>query len=320
MMNVRAVGVLWLCILSTAVAAQSFPAKPLHLIVPYSVGTPPDILGRIAASHLQASLGEAVVVENRPGAAGTIGLAELARQPADGHTLLAVAMPTSVAPALYPAAKIDLARDFQAVGQMVFSYNVLVVHPDVRAKNVKELVGLLKAQPGRLSFGSGGNGTPAHLSGELFIQQTGAKAQHVPYNQLPQAVGDLVAGRVQFMFLASAAAVGQVKAGALRPLAVTGAKRIEPIAEVPTMIEAGFTDFVIRDWQGLIVKGGTPRAIVERLNTELNNGMRNPDVRAQLAKMGAEPATGTPRAFDDLIASEVQRWGRLVNTVGIRPD
>src|SRR3989441_2963767 len=163
-----------LCLVSAAAAAQGFPAKPLRLIVPYSVGTPPDIVGRIAAAHLQAALGEPLVVDNRPGAAGTIGLAELARQPADGYTLLAIAMPTSVAPALYPGSKLDLEHDFQAVGQMVFSYNVLVEHPAVSARSVIELVALLKAQPGQYSFGSGGNGTPAHLSGELFRQQTGA--------------------------------------------------------------------------------------------------------------------------------------------------
>ena len=165
------------CLFSAALGAQDFPAKPLRMIVPYSVGTPPDLVGRIAAARMQASLGQQLVVDNRPGAAGTIGLAELARQPADGYTLLAIAMPTSVAPALYPESRLDLARDFQAVGQMVFSYNVLVAHPGVPARTVKELVALLKAHAGEYSFGSGGSGTPAHLSGELFRQEAGVSAR-----------------------------------------------------------------------------------------------------------------------------------------------
>jgi len=305
---------------AAAAQAQGFPDKPLRMIVPYSVGSPPDILGRIAASRLQAGLGQPVVVENRPGAAGTIGLAELSHQPADGYTLLALAMPSSVAPALYPQSGNDLERDCRAVGQMVFSYNVLVVHPDVPARSVAGLVAALKANPGRYSFGSGGNGTPAHLAGELFRQETGAAAQHVPYNQLPQAVADLVAGRLQFMFLASAAAVPQVAARRLRALAVTGPRRLEVLKDTPTMVEAGFPDFLIRDWQGLVVRAGTPDGVVERLNAELNRAMALPEVRAQLGKIGAEPATGSARAFDELIASEVRRWGRLVKEAGIKPD
>ncbi len=309
-----------LCALPVLSAAQGFPEKPLRLIVPYSVGAPPDILGRIAATGMQAGLGQPVVVENRPGAAGTIGLAELAREPADGSTLLALAMPSAVAPALYPQAQLDLARDTRAVGQMVFSYNVLVVHPDVPARRVGELVALLKARGREYAFGSGGNGTPAHLAGELFKQQAGVAAQHVPYNQLPQAVADLVAGRLQFMFLASAAAVPQVAAGKLRALAVTGPARLGVLQDVPTMVESGYPQLVIRDWQGLIVKAGTPAAVVARLNAELNRAMRAPQVGEQLRKMGAEPATGTPADFDRLVAAEVQRWGRLVKSARLRPD
>jgi tripartite-type tricarboxylate transporter receptor subunit TctC len=305
---------------ATLPCAQGYPERPLHLLVPYSVGTPPDLLGRIAAAQLQAGLGQPVVVDNRPGAAGTIGLAELARQPADGYTLLALAMPTSVAPALYPQAKLDLSRDTRAVGQMVFSYNVLVAHPAVPAASVAELIALLKAQPGKLSYGSGGNGTPAHLAGELFRSRAGVSAQHVPYNVLPQAVGDLVAGRLEFMFLASAPALAQVGAGKLRALAVTGPKRLAILGNVPTMDEAGFADFLVRDWQGLIVRAGTPPQIVQRLNAELNRGMAVLEVRAKLENMGAEPAPGTPRAFDELIAAEVKRWGALVQSAGIKPD
>jgi tripartite-type tricarboxylate transporter receptor subunit TctC len=299
--------------------AQSFPSKPLRLIVPYSVGTPPDILGRIAAERMQGPLGQPIVVENRPGATGTIGLTELVRQPADGYTLLAMPMPVSVAPALYPELKVDLGKDITPIGQMAWSYNVLVVHPQVQATNVGELVALLKNQS-KFSFGSGGNGTPAHLAGELFKQQAKVSAQHVPYVQFPQAIGDLVAGRLQFMFLAAAPAVAQVNGGKLRPLAVTGPARLEAVKDVPTMTEAGFPDFVMRDWQGIIARAGTPREAIQTLNSALNRAMALPEVRAQLAKMGNDPATGTPQQFGELIAADAERWGRLVKAAGIKVD
>jgi tripartite-type tricarboxylate transporter receptor subunit TctC len=309
-----------LAALAATTFAQSFPSKPLRLIVPYSVGTPPDILGRIAADRMQGPLGQPIVVENRPGATGTIGLAELMRQPADGYTLLAMPMPVSVAPALYPDLKVDLRKDIAPIGQMAWSYNVLVVHPQVPAKNVADLVALLKAQPEKFSFGSGGNGTPAHLAGELFKQQAKVSAQHVPYVQFPQAIGDLVAGRLQFMFLAAAPAVAQVNGGKLRPLAVTGPERLEALKDVPTMTQAGFPQFVMRDWQGLIVRAGTPRAAVQALNSALNRAVALPEVRAQLGKMGNDPASGTPEEFGELIDADAERWGRLVKAAGIKVD
>jgi tripartite-type tricarboxylate transporter receptor subunit TctC len=300
--------------------AQSYPSKPLRLIVPYSVGTPPDILGRIAAEHMQGPLGQPIVVENRPGATGTIGLTELLRQPADGYTLLAMPMPVSVAPALYPELKVDLAKDIAPIGQMAWSYNVLVVHPEVQAKNVAELVALLKSQPNKLSFGSGGNGTPAHLAGELFKQQAKVSAVHVPYVKFPQAIGDLVAGRLQFMFLAAAPAVAQVRGGKLQALAVTGRERLDALTDVPTMVEAGFPQFVMRDWQGIIARAGTPREAVQRLNAALDRAMALPQVRAQLAKMGNDAATGTPQQFGELIAADAQRWAGVVKAAGIKVD
>ena len=317
---IRSVAALALAIVPATTFAQTFPSKPLRLIVPYSVGTPPDILGRIVADRMQGTLGQPIVVENRPGATGTIGLAELARQPADGYTVLAMPMPVSVAPVLYPDLKLDLTRDLAPVGQMAWSCNVRVVHPEVQAQRVAELVAVLKAQPNKLSFGSGGNGTPAHLAGELFKLQAGVSALHVPYVQFPQAIGDLVAGRLQFMFLASAPAVAQISAGKLRPLAVTGPARLEVLKDVPTMTEAGFPEFVMRDWQGLVVRAGTPRDSINALNVALNRTIALPEVRALLAKIGNEAAGGTPEQFGQLIALDSERWARLVRTAGIKVD
>jgi len=311
---------LGLALLCSAATAQTYPAKPIRLIVPYSAGSPPDSVGRIAAAELQFALQRTFIVENRPGAAGLIGLTELARAPADGYTFLALAMPSAVAPALYPDAKLDLPRDFAALGQVSFSYNVLVAPSSVGASSVADLIALLKSEPGRYSFGSGGNGTPAHLAGELFKQETGVVAQHVPYNQLPQAVADLVSGRLHFMFLASAPALPHIQTRRLRALAVTGPKHLDVLQNTPTMIEAGFPDFVIRDWVGLIARAGTPRAVIERVNAELNRVMAHPEQHAQIGRMGAEVATGTPQAFDELIAAEVKRYARLVKSAGVKPD
>lgn len=303
---------------SALAPGQQFPTRPLRVLVPFSVGTPPDILGRIVADRMQ--LGQPVVVENRPGATGTIALAELLRQPADGHTLLAMPMPVSVAPALYPRLGLDLVRDLEPIGQIAWSYNVLVVHPEIAAKTVHDLVALLKAKPRHFSFASGGNGTPAHLAGELLKQRADVSALHVPYVQFPQAIGDLIAGRVDFMFLAAAPAVPQITAGKIRPLAVTGVQRLATLKEVPTMVEAGYADFIVRDWQGLVVRAGTPPETVIRLNAELNRIVAQAEVRAQLAKMANDPAGGTPAQFGALIALDIERWTRLVQASGIKVD
>jgi len=300
--------------------AQSYPSRPIRILVPFSVGTPPDIVSRIVSERLQAALGQTIIVENRTGATGTIAMSELARQPADGYTALTMPMPLAVAPALYPNFALDVRKDFEPVGQMVWSYNALVVHPSVPAMSVKQLVDLLRQKPGQLSFASGGNGTPAHLAGELFKQQTGISAIHVPYVQFPQAVGDVVAGRVQFMFIATGTAIPQIAAGKMRALAVTGPSRVAALEDVPTMTQEGFPDFVVRDWQGLIVRAGTPREIVGRLNAELGKVMALAEVHAALAKLGNEPAHGTPQQLGALINSEVERWARVVQAAGIKID
>ena len=303
-----------------AVTAQTYPTKPIRAIVPYSVGTPPDIVTRLVADRMTAGLGQPVLVENRPGATGTVGLSEFARQPPDGYTLYNMLLPVSVAPALYPNLQLDFRKIMEPVGQFTWYYNVLVVHPDVKATNVRELVDLLKAGQNNYSFASGGNGTPAHLSGELFKLQAGVKATHVPYNQFPQGIADLVAGRVQFMFLTSSVSVPLIQSGKLRAMASTGLDRPAALPAIPTMIEEGYKDFVVRGWDGLVVRTGTPPAIIERLNAELAKAVGTPEVRARFANLGVEPVSGSPTDFGDLIAAEVDRWGRVVRDAAIKAD
>ena len=264
--------------------------------MPFAFGTPADLAARIAAAALQERLARTVLVDDQPGASA---FAEVAAAPADGYTLLAIAMPIAV----------DPSRDFTAVGQITVTDYVLVAHRSMAAASVSQLVASLKAEPGRYRFGSGGNGTLTHLAGELFKRAAGIDAQHVAYKQLGVAVGDLAVGRLQFMFLPTAPALPHIKSGALRPLAVTGPQRLEILKETPTMIEAGFADFVVRDWVGFVVRKGTPQPIIERLNAELARGLADPDYRTQLGRMGTQVATGTPRAFDALLAAEVERWG-----------
>ncbi|WP_447922243.1 Bug family tripartite tricarboxylate transporter substrate binding protein [Achromobacter aegrifaciens] len=297
-----------------------FPTKPIRTIVPYSVGTPPDVVTRIIAAKMTTSLGQSVYVENRPGATGTVGLAELLRQPPDGYTIMTMLQPISVAPALYPGLTVDLARDLGAVGQFTSYCNVLAVHPSIPAKTAAELVALLKARPNDYNFGSGGSGTPAHLAGELFKQQAGVSATHVPYNQFPQAVGDLLQGRLQFMFVTSSVIVPHIQTGRVRALAVTGTKRISALPDVPTMIEAGFPDFDVSGWDGFVVRSGTPEPIITRLNRELAKAVKSPDVTDRFQALGVDPVTGGPTQFSELIAAESKRWGSLVRSAGIKAE
>ena len=299
-------------------AAQPFPAKPLKIVVGTAVGTPIDILSRVVADKLAAQLGQPVVVENRVGAGGTVGSQEVLRQPSDGYTLMNVYMPMTVVQTIMADINYNLVKDFTPVGQFAWSYNVLAVHPSVGANTPRELAELMRSQPGKFSFPSGGPGTPAQLSGELFKMETKTEALHVPYAQFPQAISDLVAGRHQFMFGATPPLIPQINGGKLRALAVTGPQRLAALKDVPTMVESGYPDFVVRDWQGIAAKAGTPRDVVMRINGALAKVLELVDVRQAFGKLGADTAGGTPEEFGKLIAVEIERWGRVAKAANIK--
>ena len=305
--------------LASAAMAQTYPSKTIRMVVPWPPGTPADVSGRIVAEKMSAALGKPIVVDNKPGAAGTIGMADALRQPADGHTLYLLSSASLVAPLLFPAQSIQFSQ-LEPVGHMAWSYNVLVTPVTSGLKGPADIVQTAKAKPGTLSFASGGNGTPAHLAGELFKQQTGTVTTHVPYNQFGLAIGDLIADRTNFMFLTASAAIPQIQGGKLKAMAVTGAKRLPALKEVPTMAEQGFADFVLRSFDGMMVKAGTPKEVVERLNTELNKVLNLPEVRDRLGALALETEPMNSSQFGGVIAAETEKWQRIGRAAQIKAD
>jgi tripartite-type tricarboxylate transporter receptor subunit TctC len=298
--------------------AQVFPSGTIRIVVPTAPSTPPDIISRVIAAELANSEGWKVIVENRPGAVMTIAGSDVLKQPADGTSIYAMSVPVTAAPAFLPNMPFQLAKDFAPVIKIATSYNVLVVNPAVAAKSVSELVSLIQNQPDKLTFSSGGFGTPAHLIGEMFKLRTGVRATHVPYQQFPQAIGDLINGTNHYMFITSLPVIELIEAGKLRALAITGPKRLPVLKDVPTIVEQGFPDLVVEDWVGFAVKSGTPSEIVMRLNTAINKALATPQVREAFAKLGAEPAGGTPAAYGELLNSQIAHWVKVVNASGMK--
>lgn len=299
-------------------AAQSYPSSMIRIIGGTAAGTPPDIVSRVIASDLGESEGWRVIMENKPGAIQTIGAAEVLKQPADGYTMLAIALPSAAAPALLPNVSFRLDMDFAPVIKLATAYHVLVVNPSVPAKTLPELVALLKEQPDKLTFSSGGFGTPAHLAGEMFKLQTGVRATHVPYGALPRAIADLLNGTNQYQFISPLPVLDLIAAGKLRALAVTAPTRIGALKDVPTVGEAGFPDLIIQDWFGFLVKSGTPSEIIVRLNEAINKSLTTPRVREAIAKLAAEPAGGTPAEFGQFLGAQLTHWSKVVQQSGIK--
>jgi tripartite-type tricarboxylate transporter receptor subunit TctC len=298
--------------------AQSYPSRPIRIIVPTSVSTPPDIVSRIVASALSESQGWSVVVENRPGAVQTLGAGEALKQPADGYTIMAVGVPLTAAQSLVPNIGFHVATDFAPIVKLTASGNVLVVNPSVPAKTVAELVAYLKDNPDKVTYSSGGFGTPAHLIGELFKLQTGVRVTHVPYNDFPRAITDLLQGVNAYQFMTVLPVVGFIKSGQLRALAVTSPKRVPALPDVPTIAEAGYPALTSEDWVGFSVKAGTPPDVIVRVNQAVNTVLKSPKVREALEKIGSEPAGGTPAEFGVLVKSQVALWAKVVDDAGLK--
>ena len=301
-----------------AAQAETYPSNVIRIVVPTGPGTPPDIIGRVIAAELSESEGWRTVVENKPGALQTIGMAEVLKQPADGYTVYSMSVPTAAVPALMPNLGMRPDVDFVPIVKLSKSYNALVVTPSFPARSLAELVAVLRQNPGKYNFSSAGFGTPAHLIGEMFKLQTGIQAVHVPYQQSQQRLGDLLNGTNHFDFLATVSVGDFVETGRLRALGVTATDRVVGLKDVPTVVEQGFPALVVEDYVGLAVKRGTPDDVVVTLNKAVNKALQKPKVVETFAKLGAVPAGGTAEAFGTFIQEQIVYWGKVIQESGIK--
>ena len=317
-------GLMALLALPAATVAQSaapYPSKPIRLIVPYAPGGATDIIGRAAAQELTRLMGQSVTVENRPGAGGNVGAESVARSAADGYTLLV--SPSSlhgITPFLFSKLSYDPNKDLAPIIVLGSFANVLVVNPEIKATTVSELVSLIRAQPGKFSFASSGNGTTIHLSGEMFRTMQNLDIAHVPYKGSGPALTDLIGGQVQLMFDNIPSAISQIRAGRLRALATTGPTRSAALPELPTMIEAGLPNYVATAWFGLVAPAGTPKELIARLNAEGQRVAKSPEFIKRMNDLGYDIVGGTSEQMAAMIQDEIKRWGPLVKAAGAKID
>jgi tripartite-type tricarboxylate transporter receptor subunit TctC len=302
-------------------AADPYPTKPIRIIVPFPPGGPADALARTVGDRLAQSMGQSVVIDNRPGAGGNIGMELGAKAAPDGHTLiLAPAGNLTVNPSLYRNVPYDVGRDFAPVTVIAAVPNVLVVNPQLPASNLGELIAYAKANPGKLNYSSPGPGSGAHLAGELLRSSAGIDIMHVPYNGIAPAVTAVVSGDVQIMFAGSPSALPQAASGKLRAIAVASAKRIAAAPSIPTMDESGLPGFDVTSWYSIVAPAGTPPAVVDRLQKEIARALDNAEVKAKLAALGAEPVGNSPAEFAAMIKVEAAKWGKIVKDANIRVE
>ena len=301
-------------------SAASYPVKPIRMIVAVPPGGPADTLSRLIAPRLTEALGQTIVIDNRPGANGNIAYETVARAVPDGYTITAVAAGVAINPSLYREVKYDPLRDFAPITQGIAVPNILIVHPSVAATSVQDLIALAKGRAGRLAFASAGNGTSGHLALEQFVQMSGVQVIHVPYKGGGPALAEVIAGQVQALFSIALTAIPQVKAGKVRALAITSARRSALASELPTVAESGFPGFEVVGWFGWLAPAKTPKVIVERLSTEIVRILNQPDMKERLLTLGADPVASTPDEFAAFIAAEHAKWARVIREANIRVE
>ncbi|MEG2047269.1 MAG: tripartite tricarboxylate transporter substrate binding protein [Comamonas sp.] len=301
-------------------AQPSYPSQPIKLVVPFPAGGDSDILGRLLAQKLGTGLKQSVMVDNRPGATGIIGVETVAKAKPDGHTLLLTLAAThTMLPHLHSRMSYDALKDFVPIGMAVRSAIVLVVDPSLPVKSLSELTALAKAKPGKLSYASWGNGSGGHLIGEAVKSRVGVDLIHVPYKGVALAMNDLMAGHIPVMFTGLSSALPYIKAGKMRALALVTKQRVPTLPDVPTLIEQG-VDFEAESWYGLFAPAGTPAATIKQLNTELNKALELPDLRDRLMSINFLPQPTTSEQFSDIINNDYAKWGKIINTIGIKID
>ena len=303
---------------SMAAQAQQYPGKPIHILVGFAAGGPTEVAARLVGQKLTEKWGQAVVVEARPGAGGNIAGEAVAKAAPDGYTLLLSAFAHAVNPALYPRMTFDTEKDFASVAMVATSANVYAVHPSVAATSLKELIALARAQPGKLTFGSAGNGTASHLAGELLNSMAGIKLTHVPYKGAAPASTDLVGGHINSAFPSVALALPLIKAGKIRPIGVASLRRSDNLPDVPTLSEAGVKGFEVVSWYAILAPAKTPQDIVARLNQEIVRGTNEPDGLERLKAIGAEPSRMAPAEVTGFIRNELVKWTKVIEFAGVK--
>jgi tripartite-type tricarboxylate transporter receptor subunit TctC len=305
-----------LLLIATTVQAQQYPAKPIRIIAPFTAGGPVDIAARILSQKITESWGQQVIVENRVGASGTIGADLVAKAAPDGYTVLLTSSAHVIVPSILPKMPYDAIRDFVPVSVVMSSPLLLMITPTLPVNNLKTFIALAKARPGELSFASGGTGSSTHLTAELLKSVTGTKMVHVPYKGQSQAITDLIAGQIPFMFNALPTVIEFIRAKRLRTLAVTAEKRIAQLPEVPTFAESGYTDMTTGSWYAVWLPAKTPEAIVSRWSSEIVRVVNLPDVHKRIIDLGAEPVANTPAQMDAFQKTEATRWAKVIRESG----